>query len=809
MSFCPWTRPRGSAELAALETERKFHEEIAVFELAPEIEIGARRAVAERILPVDRVHHPLDIGGRQSGGIEPADYRAHAAARDGVNRDAVCLEHLEYADVRGAARATAREHETDARASGRRTLRPIKAAIGSSARSAPESPNSNTTMRAVLPVLWFIFGGGTLPTPENPLARIDVRGDNRPPNHAYSFFPRSVAAARSVRCRSGRYRAERDARNPVANDVVVTGMRDPRSAARTPASVSRIDEETLVDIAPKHQAEVLNTSPGVYVQRGSGSESLGAIRSPVLTGAGACGAFLMAEDSLPIRPVGFCNLNEMFELNYEQAAVVEVLRGPGSALFGASAVHGIVNVLTPDVGALPPRGWARRWVRTRSVGIDFGGPRRSSTTTASARTAPGRVRRAGAIPRESMKPSSTCSPTASSDKGRLRVRAAGTVLNQETAGFIQGYESYRDEDIAKSNPNPEAYRDASSARVAVHWDAADVFGEGSELSVAALYRRSRMDFIQHFLIGKPFEHNAQTSYLLSGTASFPFDELTARVALDAETASSELTEFQPGPATDGAPPANAIRPAGLHYDYQVDSWTLGATASLEYRISDAFTATAALRADQTNYDYDNLMIDGNTAGERRALPRRGLPVLAPGRSQRHFDNFAPRITLSWQPNAENLVYVNGSTGFRPPEMTEMYRLQRQQTDAELDSEELESRRARLEISRPDRILFDVALFSMNKDNVILRETNGFNVSNGSTRHRGRGISARPASDDRQREAGGDVRRHRSRGTSTRSRAPSRAARRSSRAMTWTRRRTTSIHSISKYRSARPTTGRSD
>ena len=64
----------------------------------------------------------------------------------------------------------------------------------------------------------------------------------------------------------------------------------------------------------------------------------------MLAGAGACGAFLVAEDSLPIRPVGFCNLNEMFELNYEQAGQIEVLRGPGSAMFGASAVHGVVNV---------------------------------------------------------------------------------------------------------------------------------------------------------------------------------------------------------------------------------------------------------------------------------------------------------------------------------------------------------------------------------------------------------------------------------------------------------------------------------
>src|SRR6185295_7733082 len=132
------------------------------------------------------------------------------------------------------------------------------------------------------------------------------------------------------------------------HDIVVTGTRAPRSAAETPASVSRVDADDLEEIAPHHQADALNRNPGVYIQRGGGAESLVAIRSPVLAGAGACGAFLVAEDSLPIRPVGFCNLNEMFELNYEQAGQIEVLRGPGSSMFGASAVHGVVNVLTPD-----------------------------------------------------------------------------------------------------------------------------------------------------------------------------------------------------------------------------------------------------------------------------------------------------------------------------------------------------------------------------------------------------------------------------------------------------------------------------
>ena len=81
------------------------------------------------------------------------------------------------------------------------------------------------------------------------------------------------------------------------------------------------------------------------VQRGSGQESLTAIRSPVLTGAGSCGAFLFLENGVPIRPVGFCNVNEMLEINTEQADAIEVLRGTGTALYGSNSVHGTINVL--------------------------------------------------------------------------------------------------------------------------------------------------------------------------------------------------------------------------------------------------------------------------------------------------------------------------------------------------------------------------------------------------------------------------------------------------------------------------------
>ena len=65
---------------------------------------GACRPVAKGILPVDRGHHSLDVGGRKSRSVEAADDRAHAGARDGIHGNVILFENLEHADVGRAAR---------------------------------------------------------------------------------------------------------------------------------------------------------------------------------------------------------------------------------------------------------------------------------------------------------------------------------------------------------------------------------------------------------------------------------------------------------------------------------------------------------------------------------------------------------------------------------------------------------------------------------------------------------------------------------------------------------------------------------
>jgi len=177
-----------------------------------------------------------------------------------------------------------------------------------------------------------------------------------------------------------------------------------------------------------------------------------------------------------------------------------------------------------------------------------------------------------------------------------------------------------------------------------------------------------------------------------------------------------------------------------HYDYTVDSDTIGATFALDWRFANRWSLAGALRADETRYDYDNQMIDGNT--DQNGVPCPGGCLFSrPADRTDTFDNVAPRVTLSWQPGEHSMLYMSGSTGFRPPEMTEVYRLQRQQSVADLDSEELESIEAGWKF-RNENFSFSTALFTMDKKNVILRDSSGFNVSNGSTTHRGVEYEAR-------------------------------------------------------------------
>ncbi len=509
--------------------------------------------------------------------------------------------------------------------------------------------------------------------------------------------------------------------------VTVTATREAVPVAIAPGNVTVVDAATLELIGPNHATEVLRRVPGAWATRNSGQESLLAIRSPALTGPGACGAFLVMQDGVPVRPAGFCNVNQLFDTQFEQAAAVEVLRGPGSALYGSNALHGVVHVLMPGpadtadrfTAEAGPDGYARAGA---SVGGGDAGKGVRLTGLA--------VRDRGWRDAEGYDQYKATAAWAA-DGGRWRGHVAATRLQQETAGYVLGYRVYEDEAARLANPNPEAYRDSDNLRAAATW--AGTAG-AADVDVTLFGRTSEMAFLQHFLPGQPLERNGQTSGGISLTARRDAGGGRLHFGADAEWVDGWLTQVQDGP-TLGLPPALAVqRPAGRHYDYQVDAFVVAPWLHWERPLGAGWTAGLGLRAERMAYDYDNRMIDGNTADDGTPCPG-GCLYSRPGDRSDDFDNLAPKASLAWRFATGQLAWLSLRRGFRAPQATELYRLQSGQAVADLESEIMDAAELGWR-GRGGGLSWELSGYWMEKDNFIFRDADGFNVSDGRSRHVG-------------------------------------------------------------------------
>lgn len=135
----------------------------------------------------------------------------------------------------------------------------------------------------------------------------------------------------------------------VLDTVTITGNREQTRLMQTPASVGVIRERDIRQTGPMHPQQILGQVPGAAVAVTNGEGHTTAIRQPFTTSP----VYLFLEDGIPIRATGFFNHNGLYETNLPQAGGIEVVRGPGSALYGSDAVAGVVNVLSRVPSAMP------------------------------------------------------------------------------------------------------------------------------------------------------------------------------------------------------------------------------------------------------------------------------------------------------------------------------------------------------------------------------------------------------------------------------------------------------------------------
>lgn len=138
-------------------------------------------------------------------------------------------------------------------------------------------------------------------------------------------------------------RAVKTERESTLSEMVVTATRTERRVDDVPASVTVITAKDIVTQQPQHAADLLRNVEGIDVA-GFGSPAT----LPRITLRGVGGSFggstsQILIDGMPLEsPVAGIHLGA-HALDLNDLERVEVVRGPASALYGPSAVGGVVN----------------------------------------------------------------------------------------------------------------------------------------------------------------------------------------------------------------------------------------------------------------------------------------------------------------------------------------------------------------------------------------------------------------------------------------------------------------------------------
>jgi outer membrane receptor protein involved in Fe transport len=532
------------------------------------------------------------------------------------------------------------------------------------------------------------------------------------------------------------------AQTAVVDEIIVTTTRSDSLRIDNPGNIATLDPSKTVNLFP---VELLNQAPGVHIHRGSGQEHLTAMRSPVLVGGAGAGSFLYLEDGIPMRAPGFANVNALMDAMPQADGSVEVVRGPGSALYGSNAVHGLVNFISApldEAGAsadIAVGSYARHAISLKSA-QDHGAFMTRLTLDLNGDADGYRDQQSFAQQKARLEAAWQDGPTG------YRLSVAHMNLNQETAGYIKSEDdldnpagadelpaacqgltvpAYENEACAKTNSNTDAFRDASATRLYVRMTTD--LDDGATLTLTPYLRSNEMDFRMHFLPGTPLEQNSHDSYGLQASYARDAGWVSYVAGLDIELTEGELSEEQ---SQEISGFLGTLYEQGTHYDFEVDAQVIAPYVHAVWSLSDKTDITTGLRWEMTDYDYTNKTDNG----------REGR-LFRPASKSDDFSDMSPKLGVVHRLADNRRVFANLARATRAPQVTDLYRLRDRNADDEvpeidnIDSETLDSLEIGYRAVYP-ALSYEAAAFIMQKENYHFRDGNDFYETDGKTDHMG-------------------------------------------------------------------------
>jgi outer membrane receptor protein involved in Fe transport len=120
-----------------------------------------------------------------------------------------------------------------------------------------------------------------------------------------------------------------------------------QTLSKAPSVVSVITAEDIRATGATNLSEILQSVPGIYVRA-----NLFAFRPQVTFRGASAGHTLLMVDGAPIRDLMWASGIFAKGLPTSMIERIEIIRGPGSALFGSDASAGVINVITRTAGRI-------------------------------------------------------------------------------------------------------------------------------------------------------------------------------------------------------------------------------------------------------------------------------------------------------------------------------------------------------------------------------------------------------------------------------------------------------------------------
>lgn len=442
-------------------------------------------------------------------------------------------------------------------------------------------------------------------------------------------------------------------------EITVTATREEAPKAETAATVDAVGEAELQAVRPAHPSEVLTRVPGAHVNVTNGEGHTTAIRQPMTTSP----LYLFLEDGIPTRSTGFFNHNALYEVNIPQSAGVEVLKGPGTALYGSDAIGAVINVLTRPAPLAPEaefgvegggHGWARL-LATGGTGWDSGGVRGdlNLTHTDGWREATEYDRQSGTVRWDAFLDSGAT----------VKTLLTASNIDQQTAGSSRLYrEDYENDPTL--NYTPISYREVRAARLSVAYEKETVDGA---LSVTPYVRHDFMELLPNWSLSyDPTVYETENDSLgLLVKYRRDFEPLRTRVivGVDIDYSPGSFLEHSIDPtlAADGKTYVSYSIDQ-LIYDYDVSYTGIAPYVHAEASPTERLRLSAGLRYDTAEYDYDNQLAPLATGSHRR-----------PDSQKVDYEHLSPKLGATYRFTDELNGFVSYRHAFRVPSEGQLFR----------------------------------------------------------------------------------------------------------------------------------------